>query len=92
MHFGFKESAMNGVSAIGDYRGFPATAVLRLTPGKHVSASDRQAQGGEVVFAAVSHPPRGGEPRPLSALVPAVLAQYGLCSKSAASEGIDCLA
>jgi hypothetical protein len=49
-------------------------------------------QGGETVLAAISHLPRGGEPQPLAALVPAVLAQYGISSPAKTGAAIDCVA
>lgn len=74
---------MNGVSATGIHsasisRGWPATSVLRLTPQQPLAVNRGQAGGSETVLAGVTHPPRGGAPKPLSAIVPDVLARYGL--------------
>lgn len=72
---------MNGVSAgNGPGRGFPATTVFSLSSQRPLVACGRQMAAAETLLAAVKHPPRGGEPRPLAALVPEVLARYGLGS------------
>jgi hypothetical protein len=70
---------MNPISSRGQNKGFPAIAVLRLTANKPVApAADRSAQADDVILAAVEHPPRIGQTRPISALLPEVLARYGL--------------
>jgi hypothetical protein len=57
--------------------GWPATAVIRLQPQKPVAQRPHMATTAEdVVLAAVQHPPRIGEIRPLAALLPQVLARY----------------
>jgi len=81
---------MNGVSATSSHSGFPAIAVIRLSPERPVE--NQRTNGSETVLAAVRHPPRGGEPRPLSALVPAVLARYGLNQQPPADQAVDLVA
>ena len=81
---------MNGVSAPAAYRGLPATAVFHLTPSKPSRPGAGLPPGSATVLAAVSNPPRGGEPRPLGALVPQVLERYGLGRRAAIGEAIDC--
>ena len=84
---------MNGVSATSAYRGLPATTVICLSPQRQVNADySREMGGGETVLAAAAHPPRGGEPRPLSALVPEVLARYGLSQEVPAKRAVDLIA
>jgi hypothetical protein len=83
---------MNGVSALAAHRGFPATAVVKLTPHQAARPSNGRPRGSETVLAAVANPPRGGEPRPLAALVPQVLERYGLGSRPAIGTAIDCTA
>ncbi len=86
---------MNGVSAWTGHRGLPATEVLRLSRSESVRPRDQHRnhllQGGETLLAAVSHPPRGGEPQSLAALVPAVLARYGISNPAKTGEAIDCI-
>jgi hypothetical protein len=82
---------MNGVSATRPYSGFPATAVIRLSPQRPMTAENCHG-GGETVLAAVANPPRGGEPRSLAALVPEVLARYGLSKELPASQAVDLVA
>ena len=84
---------MNGVSATSAYRGLPATTVICLSPQRQVNADySREMGGGASVLAAVAHPPRGGEPRPLGALVPEVLARYGLGKDPSAKHTVDLIA
>ena len=84
---------MNGVRATG---ALPATTVLRLTNARPMKAmADSRAD--EVLLAAVTHPPRIGETRPIAALMPQVLARYGiaenpLAEKTTAESAIDLLA
>lgn len=66
---------MYGVTATNN--GLPATAVFRLSANQPVQAPQRH-ESDEVILAAVTHPPRVGEVRPLAALLPDVLAKYGL--------------
>jgi hypothetical protein len=70
---------MNGVAAAGLNNGLPATAVLRLASDRPMTArKSGSAEGDEVLLASVTHPPRIGETRPIAALMPEVLARYGL--------------
>lgn len=74
---------MNGVQAAGT---LPATTVLRLTNARPMTViSDCRAD--DVLLAAVSHPPRIGETCPIAALMPQVLARYGL-TENAPAENI----
>jgi hypothetical protein len=73
---------MNGVHATG---AFPATTVLRLTNDRPMKVTvDRRAD--DVLLAAVTHPPRIGEPCPIAALMPQVLARYGLAEEAPAKQ------
>jgi hypothetical protein len=73
---------MNGVHATG---AFPATTVLRLTNDRPMKvAVDCRAD--DVVLAAVTHPPRIGETCPIAALMPQVLARYGLAENAPAEK------
>jgi len=83
---------MNGVSALGNYHGMPATTVVRLSTDRPAAASNRRSAGAETILAAVSHPPRGSDPRPLAALLPQVLAQYGLTGHPATGHEINAVA
>lgn len=85
---------MNGVNAAGLARGWPATAVFRLDKQRVVVAGSRNADAEEALVAAVAFPPRVGEVRPIAALLPDVLARYGLaeCANDAELTSIDCLA
>ena len=57
--------------------GWPATAVIRLAPQRRVERqSPLEAGADDVVLAALEHPPRIGEIRPLAAILPQVLARY----------------
>jgi hypothetical protein len=70
---------MNGVSVLGWNRGLPATAVVRLSGNRPLAARQSgNATGDEALLAAITHPPRIGDARPLAALLPQVLARYGL--------------
>ena len=70
---------MNGVSGTRSNRGLPATVVLRMKGDQPVEArKSGNAAGDEVLLASVTHPPRIGEARPIGALMPEVLARYGL--------------
>src|SRR5436190_1598064 len=73
---------MNGVRTIGAW---PATTVLRLSSDR-VAPETRNPGGNEVILAAVHHPPRIGEVRPIAALMPEVLARYGLVPTEPVSE------
>ncbi len=86
---------MNGVNAAGMTRGWPATTVLRLNGQQAVvGTSGRNAAGEAALVAAVAFPPRVGEVRPIGALLPDVLARYGLaeCANNGNHTSIDCLA
>jgi hypothetical protein len=82
---------MNGVSATTAYRGLPATTVICLSPQRQMDVERRQV-GAETVLAAVAYRPRGGEPRSLGALVPEVLARYGLSRELRANPAVDLVA
>ena len=73
---------MNGVQAA---IAFPATAVLRITSDRPMKTT-RNGQADDVILAAVTHLPRSGETQPIAALLPQVLARYGLTEESAAQE------
>jgi hypothetical protein len=86
---------MNGLNSTGMAKGWPATAVLRLTGQQPVVApSSRNAEAEDALVAAVAFPPRVGEVRPIGALLPEVLARYGLAESAKDTEvvSIDCLA
>ena len=73
---------MNGVRATG---ALPATTVLRLTNAQPMKVlADCRAD--DVLLAAVTHPPRIGETRPIAALMPQVLARYGLAENAPAEK------
>lgn len=60
-------------------RGWPATSVLRLGAERPMERRpETERRGAEVVLAAVEHPPRIGEVRPIGSLVSEVLSRYGL--------------
>ena len=60
-------------------RGWPATGVWELAGNRRIEAkSPLETAGDEVVLAAVANPPRICETRPIAALIPDVLARYGL--------------
>ena len=66
-------------STAGFSQGWPATSVLRLGAERPTEQRpEMQRRGAEVVLAAVEHPPRIGEVRPISSLVSQVLKRYGL--------------
>jgi hypothetical protein len=70
---------MNGVTTTRLQAGLPATTVLRLAGDRPRPARRTgTAEADEVLLAAVAHPPRVGEARPIAALMPQVLARYGL--------------
>ena len=65
----------------------PATTVLRLTSDRPLKTPPaRNNAADEALLAAVTHPPRVGEVRPIAALIPDVLARYGLTKPTATSE------
>jgi hypothetical protein len=80
---------MNGVSHLRS--ALPATTVLRVGPGRPMPAS-RNARGAETVLAAVQHPPRRAEVSPLGALLPEVLARYGIEVEKQAAERFEAVA
>ena len=55
----------------------PATSIVRLSPLRPAAAGPER-RGEETVLAAVRFPPRAAEIKPLGALLPQVLAAYGL--------------
>jgi hypothetical protein len=70
--------------------------VLRLEADRPLKGT-ADVQGAEVVLAAVTHPPRVGEVRPIAALLTDVLARYGLAEnvgpgKTTQETSIDLLA
>ena len=68
---------MNGVLNIQG--GWPATAVVKLAARRPLRERGVQEQtGDELLLASVMHPPRSGQTQPIAALMPQVLAQYGL--------------
>jgi hypothetical protein len=87
---------MNGVT--GARMGLPATTVLRLTGDRPMAVPPtRNAEADEALLAAVTHPPRVGDVRPIAALMPDVLARYGLTKGSTSCEvvcesNVDCYA
>ena len=83
---------MNGVSATSAYRGLPAITVICLSPQQQMNVEGRRPASDETVLAAVAYPPRGGEPRSLGALVPEVLARYGLSQELRANPAVDLVA
>ena len=85
---------MNGVNAAGLAKGWPATAIFRLDRQQFVAPGSRNTAAGEALMAAVAFPPRTGEVRPIGALLPEVLARYGLAegAKDPELTSIDCLA
>jgi len=88
---------MNGVSISGLGRGVPATAVIKLSADRPLRAPQPQKSvGDELLLISVVHPPRTGETRPIAALMPQVLARYGLGeatdAQPAATNALDVLA
>jgi hypothetical protein len=82
---------MNGVQASGVFSAtgaFPASTVLRIANNRPMKAAENR-QSDEVILAAVTHPPRIGQPRPLADLLPQVLARYGLVEEAATQESTD---
>jgi len=67
---------MNGLAISAASRSLPATAVFQLSPKRPVEAPSSAAA--EVLLAAVKHPPRIGEARPIGALLASVLSGYGV--------------
>jgi hypothetical protein len=66
-------------------RGWPAIHVFKLASDQKLTAkSPLEAAGDDIVLSAVEHPPRIGETRPIAALLPEVLARYGLTTTNAA--------
>jgi hypothetical protein len=71
-------------------RGWPAIQVLNLAGNQNVKfKSPPEMAGDEVVLSALQHPPRVGETRSIAALLPDVLARYGLPVADAHQESID---
>ena len=81
---------MNGVNGFISSR-LPATTVLRVGPGRTVNPI-ASTKGGDTVLAAVQHPPRRLEVSPLSALLPEVLARYGIEAAKPAHERFEAVA
>jgi len=59
-------------------RGWPAIEVVRLAADRPMTESQRSDAADETLVAGVGRPPRIREPRPIAALMPQVLASYGL--------------
>jgi len=67
--------------------GLPAIGVLHLAGDRKLTAkSTVEIAGDEVVLTSVENPPRTCETRPIAALIPDVLARYGL---NTANAGVD---
>jgi len=83
---------MNGVHLT--YRaGLPATSVIQVRGDRPLaSRSCIEAKADEVLLAAVSNRPRAGQTKPISALLPEVLARYGLAENADEIQGVDLLA
>jgi len=65
-------------------RGLPAISVLHLAGDRRLNVkSPTEITSDEVVLTAVENPPRTCETRPLAALIPDVLARYGLDTATA---------
>jgi hypothetical protein len=65
-------------------RGWPAIQVLKLASDQKLTAKTAlEVAADEVLLSAVEHPPRIGETRPIAALLPDVLARYGLSATNA---------
>jgi hypothetical protein len=76
---------MNGVQTTAIRCGWPATTVLRLAGDRPLKTSGLQRIAtDELLLASVLHPPRSGQTQPIAALMPQVLAQYGLADASSA--------
>ncbi len=73
---------MNGVRATSL---LPATTIVRLTNDRPMRIADK-GRAEDVLLAAVTHPPRIGEARPIAALIPQVLARYGLAEEARADK------
>jgi hypothetical protein len=68
-------------------RGWPAIHVFKLASDQKLAAkSPIQAAGDDIVLTAVEHPPRTRETRPIAALLPDVLARYGLSTNTALND------
>jgi|tagenome__1003787_1003787.scaffolds.fasta_scaffold16868940_1 hypothetical protein len=74
---------MNGIGTIGTRTALPATRVLRLSGDKPVSKM-QHTEGDEVILEAVRHSPRICDARPIAALMPEVLARYGIAGDAEA--------
>jgi hypothetical protein len=61
-------------------RGWPAIHVLQLAGNQKLHTPSSNSPGDDVVLTAVEHPPRIGEARPIAALLPEILARYGLAA------------
>jgi len=80
---------MKGVNSASYRAGLPATAIFHVRPDRPLSP--RISNGDEVILAAVTHPPRTCETKPISALLADVLARYGLANADSVAS-IDLLA
>jgi hypothetical protein len=79
---------MNGVQTMAIQGGWPATTVVRLAGDRPLKLPEPQrVAGDELLLASVTHPPRTGQTQPIAALMPQVLAQYGLTNQGSNSLG-----
>lgn len=79
---------MNGAHCIGSSAGLPATTILNLSPARPMAPRLKgNATADDALLAGVARPPRIGEARPLGALLPQVLARYGLADSAPAGLG-----
>lgn len=75
---------LHGASQV--VHGLPAITILRLTPDRPVNSRPApEIEAEELILTAVEHPPRVGETRSISMLIPEVLARYGLGESAASS-------
>jgi hypothetical protein len=81
---------MNGVNTAGFRAGLPAISVLRLSANRPIPKRQMGSDAGdEVLSAAIKHPPRTGETRPIAAFLPEVLARYGLAEAGGGARPIE---
>ena len=80
---------MNAISGTAWPGGFRANAVIRLRQNEPVRAQGVGFDGDEVVLEAVRNPPRTGELRPIAALLPEVLARYGVAESKPAEDKLS---
>lgn len=85
---------MNGVANVGMRSGWPATEIVRLAADRPMPRREPNEPADEALVAGITHPPRIGEARAIAALMPQVLARYGLpdVDDCQASNALDVLA